>query len=159
LIHLGRRRKNAGALGFFADVAGHAATVPTWTKYLLLQIPGGLVTATVLTALWHWQLLPVWLVLLSFLAWVAKDLLLFPLLRRAYEDGAATDSTALIGSRGVAQEELNPTGYVRVRGELWRAVTVPADRAVARGTEVEILSAHRMTIFVQPSRDSSRSGN
>jgi membrane protein implicated in regulation of membrane protease activity len=132
--------------------------VATWKKYLLLQIPGWLATAIVLAVLWHWQLLPRWLALLCFFGWLVKDLILYPLLRHAYEDGAKTGSAALVGARGVAQEALNPSGYVRVRGELWHAVAVPADQVVASGTEVEIVNAERMTVFVRPLRGSSRGG-
>lgn len=122
----------------------------TWKKYLLLQIPGWLATATVVTVLWHWQLLPPWLALLCFFAWLIKDLILYPLLRHAYEDGVKTGSAALVGARGVAQGELNPSGYVRIRGELWRAVAIAADHAVAPGAEVEVVNAERMTVFVRP---------
>jgi len=141
-----------------SEVARYTANVSTWEKYFLLQIPGWLATGGVLTVLWHWQLLPRWLALLCFGAWLLKDLLLYPWLRQAYEDGAKTDSTALIGMRGVAQEDLKPTGYVRVRGELWRAVTVSADRTVVAGTEVEIVNAERMTVFVRPSPVSNTCG-
>jgi membrane protein implicated in regulation of membrane protease activity len=123
--------------------------VSTWKKYLLLQIPGWLATATVLAVLWHWQLLSRGLALLCFFAWVAKDLILYPFLRHAYEDGAKSGSAALVGARGVAQEDLNPSGYVRVRGELWRAVAVPADQVVTSGADVEIVQAERMTVFVR----------
>ncbi len=121
----------------------------TWKKYLLLQIPGWLATATVLSVLWHWQLLPRWLALLCFFAWLVKDLILYPLLRHAYEDGAKTGSAALIGAHGIAQGDLNPSGYVRVRGELWLAVALPADQVVASGTDVEIVNAEGMKVFVR----------
>jgi membrane-bound serine protease (ClpP class) len=120
-----------------------------WKKYLLLQIPGWLITATVVTVLWRWQLFPGWLALLCFSLWLIIDLVLYPLLRRAYENSAPTGSAALIGARGVAQGDLNPSGYVRVRGELWLATAVPADRVVAAGTEVTIVNAERMKLFVR----------
>lgn len=121
----------------------------TWNKYLLLQIPGWLATATVLGVLWHWQLLSRGLALLCFFGWVAKDLILYPFLRHAYEDGAKSGSAALVGSYGVTQGELNPSGYVRVRGELWRAVALPADQVVGSGTDVEVVNAEGMKIFVR----------
>ena len=61
-----------------------------------------------------------------------KDLLLYRLVRRAYEP--------------------NLTGVARllgVRGELWRAVVSPADGGITSGTEVEIMSAERMEVFVR----------
>ena len=121
----------------------------TWNKYLLLQIPGWLATATVLAVLWHWQLLSRGLALLCFFAWVAKDLILYRFVRHAYQDGAKLGSTALLGASGVAQGQLNPRGHVRIRGELWRAIATPADRPIDPGTEVEVVHAERMTLFVR----------
>lgn len=122
----------------------------TWLKYSVLQIPGWLATAMVLAVLWHWQFLSLWLALLCFLAWLVKDLVLYPLLRPAYEGDLPTGSTALIGARGVAQGDLRPSGYVRVRGELWLATTDRSDTVVAAGTAVEIVKADGMTVFVRP---------
>jgi membrane protein implicated in regulation of membrane protease activity len=117
-------------------------------KYLLFQIPGWIITAIVLLMLLHWEFIPKWLAVLCFVAWLLKDLLLYPFLRRAYEPGV-TGSARLVGSRGVAEGDLAPTGYVRVRGELWRAVVSPADVVVPSGTEVEVVSADRMEVFVR----------
>jgi membrane protein implicated in regulation of membrane protease activity len=124
--------------------------VSTRLKYLVFQIPGWIITAAVLASLWHWQFIPQWLAVLGFFAWVLKDLLLYPFLRPAYETGVKTGSAALIGARGMAEENLAPHGYIRVRGELWRAVATPADQVVNAGTEVEIVSAEGMRVFVRP---------
>lgn len=119
-------------------------------KYLVFQIPGWMITAAILGSLWHWQFIPKWLAVLGFFAWVLKDLLLYPFLRPAYETGVKTGSAALVGARGVAEENLAPQGYIRVRGELWRAVATPADQVVNAGTEVEIVGADGMRVFVRP---------
>jgi membrane protein implicated in regulation of membrane protease activity len=124
--------------------------VSTPLKYLVFQIPGWMITAAILRSLWHWQLIPKWLAVLGFFAWVLKDLLLYPFLRPAYETDVKTGSAALIGARGVAEETLAPHGYIRVRGELWRAVATPADQVVNAGTEVEIVGADGMRVFVRP---------
>jgi membrane protein implicated in regulation of membrane protease activity len=117
-------------------------------KYLLFQIPGWIITAIVLLMLLHWEFIPKWLAVLCFVAWLLKDLLLYPFLRRAYEPGV-TGSARLVGSKGIAEGDLTPTGYIRVRGELWRAVASPADQVVRSGTEVEIVRAERMEVFVR----------
>ena len=96
----------------------------------------------------HWEFIPQWLAVLGFVGWLLKDLLLYPFLRRAYEPGV-TGSARLVGSRGTAEGDLSPTGYIRVRGELWRAVVSPADHVIRSGTEVEIVSAERMEVFVR----------
>jgi membrane protein implicated in regulation of membrane protease activity len=96
----------------------------------------------------RWQWLPNWLAVTCFCGWVLKDLLLYRFFRRAYEPGV-TGSARLIGARGIAEGDLAPNGYIRVRGELWRAVVNPADSVVRSGTEVEIVSAQRMEVFVR----------
>lgn len=78
-----------------------------------------------------------------------KDLLLYPFLRVAYETGHKEGSQALIGERGVSEGDLSPEGYVRVRGELWRAVAPSSDGAIAAGSKVEIVAVEGMKVFVR----------
>jgi membrane protein implicated in regulation of membrane protease activity len=124
--------------------------MPTSVRYLLFQIPGWIIAAGALAGLVHWELFPPWLSLLCFSGWVLKDLILYPITRTAYERGNKTGSEALVGTRGVAEGNLAPEGYVRIRGELWRAVTNPEDHGIASGTEVEVLSATHMKVLVRP---------
>jgi membrane protein implicated in regulation of membrane protease activity len=123
--------------------------MPTWLKYLLLQIPGGVITAVVLGSLWNWQLLSGVLAVIGFVAWLLKDLIFYRYLRHAYENDTKIGSAALVGARGVAQADLNPQGYIRVRGELWRAIAVPEGQIVTAGSEVEIVDADGMNVFVR----------
>ena len=129
-------------------LAALPSTVSPWLKYLLFQIPGWLIAAAVLAILVRLESLSKWLAVLCFFAWLLKDLLVYPFFRRAYEPGV-TGSARLVGSRGTAEGDLAPTGYIRVRGELWRAVVSPADHVVRAGTEVEIVSAERMEVLVR----------
>ena len=117
-------------------------------KYLLFQIPGWIIAAAVLILLVQGEFIAGWLAILGFLGWFLKDLLMYPLLRRAYEPDL-TGSARLIGSRGVAEGDLTPAGYVRVRGELWRALASPADTEIRSGVEVEVIGADRMEVFVR----------
>lgn len=126
--------------------------MPTWTRYLLFQIPGWIVAAIVLFPLWRWRLLPEWLLLAGFSLWVLKDFLMYPLLRTAYEKRGKSGSKELIGKTGVTAGDLAPEGFVRVRGELWRAVANPAGTTIPAGTTVEILAAEGMTLSVRPVR-------
>ena len=56
---------------------------------------------------------------------------------------------ALVGARGFVHDDLSPKGFVRVQGELWSAQALPADQMIVAGTEVEIVSAEHMTVFVR----------
>jgi membrane protein implicated in regulation of membrane protease activity len=102
----------------------------------------------IILGLWNWRYLPGWVAVFGFIGWVLKDLLMYPLLRRAYESDVKPGSQALVGTRGVAQGHLAPRGYVRVRGELWNAIAHPSDQVIFAGTEVEIVSADGMQVIV-----------
>ena len=113
-------------------------------------MPGWIIAAAVLGSLWNWRILPQWLALLGFGAWVLKDICLYPFVRTAYQTGSKTGPQALVGARGVATNDLAPEGFVRVRGELWRAVANPTDQMICSGTAVQILAAEGMTLRVRP---------
>jgi membrane-bound serine protease (ClpP class) len=123
------------------------------SKYLLLQIPGWVIAAVAAAALWKWGGLRPSLAIGLLALWVAKDLVLYPLLRSAYESDVATGAERLIGELGVARGDLAPSGYVLVRGELWRAEVVPEGDAVSAGTPVRVVAASRLKLVVEPSRE------
>lgn len=122
-----------------------------WTKtfrqYLLLQLPDIVAAAIVLVALHRWVGLPLWAAVGLFLLWVAKDIVPYPWFRDALERRATTGQEALVGARAVAVEALDPVGYVRMNGELWRAEAV-GPGAVAPGTEVVVLGVRGLTLRV-----------
>ena len=55
-----------------------------------------------------------------------------------------------VGGKGKTVTSLTPVGYVRVRGELWRA---SSDSNVDAGEEVDIVGIEDMTLLVTPSRE------
>ncbi len=121
----------------------------TLMKYLLLQVPGWVLAVAILTGLRYWMEIPRWVAFALFSLWVVKDLVMYPLLRTAYESGVKTGVEQLVGARGVAQGELAPSGYVRVRGELWRAEIDPNDKPISVGTPIKVLAAQGMTLIVK----------
>ncbi|MEW6273009.1 MAG: NfeD family protein [Thermodesulfobacteriota bacterium] len=126
--------------------------MPTWLRYALLQLPGAAAAGALLLAFWDDTGLPAWLGALAFVAWIAKDVALYPLLRRAYEPPAASGAARLIGSRGVAREELRPYGHVQVQGEIWRARAAAQDVPIAAGADVVVCGAERLTLLVERAR-------
>jgi membrane-bound ClpP family serine protease len=122
--------------------------VSTWVKYLLFQVPGWVVAALVLTVLRIWTKLSLETAVGLFGLWVIKDILFYPLLRIAYQAAPRTVVEQLIGLKGVAREPLDPSGYVQVRGELWRAEAEPGGPTIAAGAGVRVLRAQGMTLIV-----------
>jgi len=122
-------------------------------RYLLLQTPGWAVASVALYLAWSWYALPPAVAVGGWLAWVAKDLVLYPFVRSAYalQPSTIIGAEQMVGSLGVAHEDLAPAGYVRLRGELWRA---EAPVAVAAGQRVIVRRVHGLTLHVEPAPDS-----
>jgi membrane-bound ClpP family serine protease len=80
--------------------------------------------------------------------WIAKDIILYPFVWRAYEWGNQKENNSMIGLSGVAKDRLDPSGYILVRGELWKA-TVVQDGSVDKGEKVIIKGIRGLTLLVE----------
>ncbi|HZD41846.1 MAG TPA: NfeD family protein [Terriglobales bacterium] len=122
----------------------------TFFRYLLFQIPQWFVLALFLWLLVDRAAVPQWASEAFFIFWVVKDLAIYPWVRPAYETNTKTGAEELIGAKGLAQEALDPDGYVKVRGELWKARVEPTDRIITPQSAVRVRSAAGMTLIVEP---------
>lgn len=122
----------------------------TFLRYVVLQVPGWVLLLGLLLFLRSWIGQPAWWVSAAILSgWVAKDLLLYPFLHRAYEvEPFLTGAERLVGAHGVVTAALAPQGYVRVRGELWRAEARTAE-PVPEGSTVRISAARGFILAVE----------
>lgn len=94
--------------------------------------------------------LAAWTVFAVVAAWAAVDVALFPFLRIAYEGGPGrSGASALVGARGVACDRLDPSGYVRVGAELWRAELVPGNPPVAEGDAIRVRAIRGLVLHVE----------
>jgi membrane-bound serine protease (ClpP class) len=66
---------------------------------------------------------------------------------RALRQPAMTGVEAMVGSPGETVSELNPTGLVRIGGELWRA---EAREPIGQGTRVQVLEVQGTKVRVRP---------
>jgi membrane-bound ClpP family serine protease len=117
-------------------------------KYGIFQIIGVTLLLLVLTVLRQWVNLSPVLVWGLVSLWIIKDIILFAFVWRAYESKVSKDVHSLIGSRGVVIERLAPSGYIRVRGELWHAETMKG--TVGIHENVRVLGIRGLTLLVQP---------
>ena len=122
-------------------------------KYWLLQLPEAALVVVILLLLQHWFDIPTWVVWGVAALWVAKDAALYPLVWRSFDPAYPATQHSLDGERGVATERLDPSGYIRVRGELWRAELARGTRPVDKGEAVEVQSMRGLTVIVVPVRD------
>jgi membrane-bound serine protease (ClpP class) len=121
--------------------------MPTFVKYLLFQIPQWIVLAIVLWILARNTPVNFSLAIVFFVFWIIKDFVIYPYVRRAYDNSARSGAEALIGGKGVAHEPIAPEGYIRIHGELWKARSdgqpIPRDRVV------KVTRAQGLTLFVE----------
>ncbi len=81
---------------------------------------------------------------------IVKDFAIYPLVRGAYATDARHGTDLLLGLQGVATEPILTCGYVRVRGELWRAESAGGTEEIASGSVVVVESARGLTLIVRP---------
>ncbi len=122
----------------------------TFQRYMLFQVPGWILTVLLLTALYSWWDLPLWAAVGLALLWLIKDLALYPFLRIGYETAATCGIERLVGAEAVVKQPLDPEGYVRVHGELWRARLTAAQGPLPVGSRVRVEAAEGMTLIVSP---------
>ena len=126
------------------------------TRYWLFQLPGWIVTAAVLYGFHQWFELPVWAAGAIMILLVVKDAVLFPFLRHAYDADVKTGVEQLVGHSAVTQEDLNPHGLIRIRGELWRARLGDPRQTAPAGSIVRVESGKGLTLIVSTSQTEPR---
>jgi membrane protein implicated in regulation of membrane protease activity len=123
-------------------------SIRTLMKYTLLQLPAVALLVIVLILARRWVDIPFWMFWGIICLWIAKDVILFPFLWRAYDPDLPADSNSMIGERGVAQERRASSNYILVRGELWRAEVADGEPAVKPGAIVRVQDIRGLTLIV-----------
>jgi len=120
-------------------------------KYVMLQLPGLGALILLLVLVESWTDLPGWVLWSAPILWVLKDIVLFPFVWRAYLP-ALSEESRLIGETGVAKQRLAPSGYIFIRGELWKAELEKSQRvdSVEEGEQVLVVGKEGFTLFVKP---------
>jgi membrane protein implicated in regulation of membrane protease activity len=128
-------------------------------RYLLLQAPDVVLAGLVLVGLWNWMDVPTWAAVAAMVVWVGKDVAMYPLVRRSFMLGESdwVGVRSLLGARGVATVDLAPSGWVRVKGELWQAEALREEDSVPEGTRVRVREVRGMILVIE--RDSEPSSN
>jgi len=121
-----------------------------YLRYTLLSLPGVVGFIVVLTIVQWWAELPGWLFWVLVACWIAKEVALFPFVWRAYEPNEASLTGALVGECGIVKKRLAPSGYVQVRGELWRAERIDNGPPLEVDRIVRINKMEGLTLYVMP---------
>jgi len=132
-------------------------TLRALVKYALLQIPGIFMVVVGAILARRWLDLPVWIVWVAVSIWVVKDIVLFPFLWRAYDNKPRPgDPYSMIGSQGIAQERLAPSGYALVGRELWRVEVMETGSPIEKGEAVRVREINGLTLMVEPETNGGR---
>ncbi|KPK27425.1 MAG: hypothetical protein AMK69_10515 [Nitrospira bacterium SG8_3] len=124
-------------------------------KYWLLQLPALALLVLILIFAQRWVDLPAWIFWGSLIIWVVKDAVLYPFVWRAYDWDRSNDSNSMLEAKGIAKERLAPSGYVQVRGELWKAELAEGAQPVEEGEPVLVQEIRGLTLIVEPGVEKS----
>jgi membrane-bound ClpP family serine protease len=141
---------------FLSDRVMHPKTIikpAVYVRYISLQLIELAVVILILLVVRQWWMFSDWLFWGLVLGWVIKDAVLFPFVWRAYDQDAPSTAGSMIGERGVAKSMLDPSGYVQVRGELWKAVRAGDGPPIAPGCVVRIRYRKGLTLYVTSNDD------
>ena len=127
-----------------------------YVRYILLQLIELAVVMLALLVVRQWWAIPDGLFWGLVLGWTIKDAVLFPFVWRAYDQDAPGTADGMIGELGVAKSMLDPSGYIQVRGELWKAVRAGDGPPIAPGGAVCIRYREGLTLYVTSDANACR---
>ncbi|MFC1964718.1 NfeD family protein [Chloroflexota bacterium] len=122
--------------------------------YIIFNTATGLLKGAALAAFVLWLLpllginIPAWGLILVVVAFLIYEIVTFRLGRRALERKPAIWAEAIVGCCGKATTPLTPNGYVKVQGELWRALS--SDTNINEGDDIVVVEMNRLTLRVAP---------
>jgi membrane-bound ClpP family serine protease len=122
----------------------------TIVRYTLFQIPVLILLSLGLAAAVRWWNLSVLAAYGLVALWIAKDIIMYPILRVAYESGGSSGVDGIHGALGVVTQPLTPSGYVRLGSERWKAELVCGGGAVSVGSAIRVVEIRGLTLVVEP---------
>ena len=138
----------------FTAAGQEAMKKPSWSgkvivRYLLFQIPSYVLLILILILIRRWVNLHTWYLWGIIALWLVKDVILFPFVWRAYDRDRLRELQSLVGTEGIVEERLAPSGYIRVHGELWRAERRGNGLPVEKGEIVKIEKIEGLKLLVE----------
>jgi membrane protein implicated in regulation of membrane protease activity len=121
-------------------------------RYLLFQVPELGIFGAVVLILQDYGIVSFSLAWSLVALWAIKDVVLYPFVWRAYEGKVSDDPNPLIGATAIVQQRLDPTGYIRVRGELWKAELKQGCPPVEKDEKVRVRAIYGLILSVDPLR-------
>ncbi|MBN2299263.1 MAG: NfeD family protein [Deltaproteobacteria bacterium] len=125
-------------------------------RYVWIQTLETIVFILILVLIHMWVAIPVWLFVSACAVWVLKDIILFPFVWHAYDWDRNKESdqmTRIAGMQGIVHRQLNPGGYIHVRGELWEAEMEDKTLQLDQGRTVTVIGKSGHTLIVRPEKE------
>ena len=119
-----------------------------YLRYGLLMIPATAALILVLMVVQHWVSIPIWLWITIISIWIAKEIIIFPFVWRAYDQSRSESAESMIGARGITRERLEPGGYILIQGELWKAEKMDTDPPIEKDRWVRVVNMQGLKLFV-----------
>ena len=120
-------------------------------RYWSLQLPGIVIVILLTFAaanVFEW---PQWIVWTVAVAWVAKEAIVYAIVWRVYDPSyPSTLPYPAEGAKGMAADDIDASGIVRIVGELWRADLAQGARHIKKGEPVRVVARHGLTLVVEP---------
>ena len=119
-------------------------------RYFLLQLPGIFFIAALIILLYLIKAVSFKVIWIVLAVWIIKDIVLYPLIWKSYDLSPNPGKSSMIGLRGVALEAINPSGYVLVKGESWRARLKNKKSVIRKDEPVYVSDVQGLTLVVRP---------
>lgn len=118
-------------------------------KYIALHLAELFTLVLALILVRHFFGIPTWSMIVIMIVWILKDIVLFPMVWKAYAYNDNRPVKDLMGLEATVTHSLDPVGYVRVHGELWRAEVSDRQRPAKRGERMKVIESSGMTLIVE----------
>jgi membrane protein implicated in regulation of membrane protease activity len=133
------RAPNASDSKLIMDDAGRTYLVASCIDWILVGVLGW--------AAARWLGLTGWVAAAVVGAWIAKDLLMYRSMRRYYE--AQPSERRIVGEEGVTLCRLDPSGFVRVHGEIWQAHMEADEHPLEEGAPIRVCDVTGLVLRVE----------
>ena len=123
-------------------------SVKDWILVGVLLLDEVAALGLVYLVLWAFKItMPLWFAIVIALLLGTFVFITHKVIIPSFHKEQVTGSEGMIGMEGKVVEPLNPSGFVRVEGELWKAKAAGED--IAAGEDVEILGLKKLTLEVK----------
>lgn len=123
------------------------------TARLIVAVISTFLEEVAIYVIWRW-LLPEWDIFLPFsvlvtvmIIWAVFAVVLFVFTTRTLKKQTVVGLPTMIGSRGKTTGKLSPDGMVRIRGELWGAVSDEGN--IQKGENIEVVGEDGLKLVVR----------